>query len=118
MKRTLQCVACGLFVVALACAAALPRRAQAVDFARDIAPLFAAHCGQCHGAARASGQLRLDVKALALKGGSSGGAIVPGNSRASRLIKRITTDGDEPRMPMGRAPLTPQQIALISRWID
>ncbi|MFL6214227.1 MAG: DUF1553 domain-containing protein [Blastocatellia bacterium] len=119
MKRTLQCVASGLFVVALACAVlSLPSRAQAVDYGRDIAPIFAAHCSECHSAKRAMGQLRLDAKTPALKGGLSGAVIVPGNSRASRLIKRITGVGDEPRMPMNRAPLTPQQVALISRWID
>jgi mono/diheme cytochrome c family protein len=119
MKRTLQCIVCGLFVVALTCVAlSLPSRAQAVDYARDIAPIFAAHCIECHGATKAMGQLRLDLKTLALKGGIGGAVIIPGNSRASRLIKRITGTGDEPRMPMNRAPLTPEQITLVSRWID
>ncbi|HKP13900.1 MAG TPA: PSD1 and planctomycete cytochrome C domain-containing protein [Blastocatellia bacterium] len=125
MKRTLQTCACGVFLVALACAAlSLPPRggpvsqAQAVDFARDIRPLFEQHCADCHGEKRAMGQLRLDSKTAALKGGVSGAVIVPGNGRESRLIKRITGDGDGPRMPRGRAPLTPPQIALITRWID
>ncbi|MFN6201273.1 MAG: c-type cytochrome domain-containing protein, partial [Acidobacteriota bacterium] len=40
-----------------------------VDFRREIEPLLVASCQQCHGAKKAAGQLRLDVKAAALKGG-------------------------------------------------
>ena len=37
-----------------------------VDFARDIAPLFAEHCIDCHGAqGKPKGRLRLDRKAHA-----------------------------------------------------
>ncbi|MBK6796996.1 MAG: hypothetical protein IPG76_09460 [Acidobacteria bacterium] len=45
-----------------------PAGAQAkVDFKRDIEPIFAAHCYQCHGAKKASGQLRLDLKGSAMR---------------------------------------------------
>jgi mono/diheme cytochrome c family protein len=89
-----------------------------VDFARDIEPIFQQSCNACHGAKKASGQLRLDVKALALKGGLSGALLVPGNSRASLLLKRILGEGGEARMPLGGEALKPEQIELIRRWID
>ena len=50
---------------------------QAVDFARDIRPIFEATCYRCHGAKIARGQLRLDDKKSALKGGISGAAGSP-----------------------------------------
>ncbi|HKX31101.1 MAG TPA: DUF1549 domain-containing protein, partial [Blastocatellia bacterium] len=89
-----------------------------VDFLRDIQPILAANCYRCHGGSRASGQLKLDVKAMAMKGGISGAVIVPGSSRDSRLVHRILGEGDEQRMPLGGTPLAPKQVALIKRWID
>jgi mono/diheme cytochrome c family protein len=89
-----------------------------VDFRRDIEPILRSNCYQCHGAKKASAQLRLDDKALAMKGGISGAAVIPGNSRDSRLMKRILGEGDEARMPMGGDPLKADQIELISRWIN
>src|SRR5262249_45396428 len=91
---------------------------QRIDFTRQIEPIFARNCYQCHGAQKAMGQLRLDGKEFALKGGLSGAAIVPGDSKRSPLVKRILGEGDEARMPMGGAPLTPTQIAMIRQWID
>ncbi|MBS1791161.1 MAG: PSD1 domain-containing protein [Acidobacteria bacterium] len=88
-----------------------------VDFYRDIEPIFAASCYQCHSAKKASGQLRLDAKTAAMKGGLSGAAIVPGNGKDSRLVHRLLGLNDEARMPMG-GQLKPEQIELIKRWID
>lgn len=89
-----------------------------IDFKRDIEPIFAASCYQCHGAKKAAGQLRMDVKSAAMKGGLSGAIILPGNSKASILLKRILGEGGEARMPMGADPLTAEQIELIRKWID
>jgi hypothetical protein len=91
---------------------------QAVDFARDIRPIFEAACYKCHGQKVARGQLRLDDKRSALKGGISGAAIIPGGAGKSLLLRRILGDGGEARMPMGAAPLKPAQIEMIRKWID
>src|SRR5215471_6278712 len=50
-----------------------------IDFRRDIEPILRSNCYQCHGANKASAQLRLDEKELAMKGGISGSVIIPGN---------------------------------------
>ncbi|HKX26729.1 MAG TPA: PSD1 and planctomycete cytochrome C domain-containing protein, partial [Blastocatellia bacterium] len=89
-----------------------------VDFRRDIQPILEAACNRCHGAKRAAGQLRLDVKRLAMKGGISGAVIMPGESGRSRLLQRILGEGGEQRMPLGGDPLRPGQIELIRQWID
>ena len=36
---------------------------SAMDFERDIAPIFAAHCATCHGPEKQKGKLRLDSAA-------------------------------------------------------
>jgi len=126
MRRTFKCLICISLFAAFACSAAslLPdvtaqtKAQRQVDFKRQIEPIFARSCYQCHGAKKAMGQLRLDDQQSAMKGGISGASIVPGNSRQSLLMKRILGEGNEARMPMGSDPLKPAQIALIRRWID
>jgi len=122
MSQKVKYMICGLFAVAILYNLAIfqPRAAaqSQIDFKRDIEPIFAQNCYQCHGAKKALGQLRLDVKSLALKGGLSGPIILPGNSKASRLLQRIRGEGGEVQMPMGRDPLKPEQIELIRKWID
>lgn len=92
--------------------------ADAVDFTRDIRPIFQKSCGQCHMAGASMGKLRLDSPAAVLQGGVSSIAVVPGKSAASLLIKRLGGLTDAPRMPLNADPLSSAQIALIERWID
>ncbi|MBV9467823.1 MAG: DUF1549 domain-containing protein, partial [Abitibacteriaceae bacterium] len=89
-----------------------------VDFLTQVQPILASTCYSCHGPDVHKGKLRLDVKDLAFAGGFSGPAIVPGDSKKSYLMQRILGTGDEPRMPLNHAPLTPEQIATIRTWID
>jgi hypothetical protein len=89
-----------------------------VDFVRDIRPILADTCIECHGEQKQKGDLRLDSREAALRGGSSGPAVVPNDSAKSLLIKRVLGEGDDPRMPKKKDPLTAQQIALLTRWID
>jgi mono/diheme cytochrome c family protein len=105
-------------------AAFLPALAAAekVDFTTQVQPIFSQNCYACHGPdeeAVESG-LRLDVRELALKGGESGKAIVPGDTSASLILKRIThTDPDELMPPPEKKKrLKPEQVDLIRRWIE
>src|SRR5262245_5798485 len=91
---------------------------QAIEFARDIRPIFEAACYKCHGSKSARGQLRLDNRKLALEGGISGAVIIPGDAGKSLLLRRILGEGGEARMPMGEAPLRTEQIEMIRKWID
>ena len=94
-----------------------PARA-ATDFVRDIQPIFATHCYQCHGHERQEAAFRLDHKPSALKGGDLGPAIVPGKAAESLLIRAVS--GLEPKLKMPRKgePLSPDQIAKLTAWIN
>ncbi len=96
----------------------IPTRAFAVDFVRDVQPIFQASCIKCHGAEKKLGQLRLDAKVLALKGGASGAVIVPGKGTESVLYKLLLAADEDERMPRKGPPLPPAQIALVKKWID
>jgi hypothetical protein len=94
--------------------------AEPVKFARDILPILSDHCFHCHGQdekTRAAG-LRLDTAAGALR--ESDRVIVPGQSAASELARRIVSTDPDEMMPPPSAKRRPTaaQIALIRRWID
>ncbi|HYG75415.1 MAG TPA: PSD1 and planctomycete cytochrome C domain-containing protein [Planctomycetota bacterium] len=110
-NRTLWLILCSFSLIASV-------SAGEVDFVRDIQPIFKAACYSCHGPEKQKGELRMDSRELALKGGSSGVMIKPGNSKDSLLMHRILGLGDEPRMPVKADALTKQQVELIAAWID
>ncbi|HET7220037.1 MAG TPA: PSD1 and planctomycete cytochrome C domain-containing protein [Vicinamibacterales bacterium] len=92
--------------------------AQAVDYARDVRPIFEKFCYECHGPKRARGSLRLHTPELILKGGASGSPITPGKSELSLLIRRVLAlDGDD-QMPLDRDPLPQPAVAILRAWID
>ena len=98
---------------------ALPPSAQTkVEFVRDIQPILAAKCYACHGADKQEKGLRWDLKTVALKGGESGAAIVPGKSAESRVIHLVAGLERNLVMPKKGERLTVQQIGLLRAWID
>jgi mono/diheme cytochrome c family protein len=102
-----------------AVAANLPPAADhPVDFVRDIQPIFASHCLECHGPAKQEAQFRLDAKEIALKGGELGPAINPGKSAESLLILAVAGAKPDLVMPKKGEHLTPEQVGLLRGWID
>src|SRR5262245_31193326 len=92
--------------------------APPVDFVRDIRPILRDHCLSCHSAAKRKGQLRLDARSAALKGGLTGKSIVPGKAAESPLYKLLVDADDDARMPQKAPPLPKEKIELVRRWID
>ena len=89
-----------------------------VDFRKEIFPIFESSCFACHGEEQQMGELRLDAKTNALKGGASGPSIVPGSAEESPLVRRIShIEGVNP-MPMGAEKLSKSKIDRIRAWID
>lgn len=91
-----------------------------VVFAKDIEPVLAKACIDCHGPKKAKGRLRLDSREAALSAGTSGlPAIVPGNPAESELLRRVKLPrDDEEAMPSDNGPgLTPAEISALERWI-
>ncbi len=92
-----------------------------VDFVRQVQPILAAHCYECHGLKRQEGGLRLNIRSSAFAGGDSGEkAIVPSDLKTSRLVKVIDGSDDELKMPPDDEgkPLTAEQIELVKRWVS
>ena len=88
-----------------------------IDYIRHIKPVLIERCVACHGALKQEGGLRLDTAQLAIRGGESGAAIIPGDSGASLLLNRVTATEASERMPPEGEPLKPDQIASLRNWI-
>src|SRR5690349_18717769 len=58
-------------------------------FETKVRPILAENCFSCHGDAQQKAGLRLDRKADALKGATSGPVIVPGEPDKSKLVHAI-----------------------------
>ena len=95
-----------------------PAATTPVDFVRDIQPLFAARCLNCHGPEKQKGELRLDSRVSAMKGGDSGEVILPGRSKESRIIHLVAGLESDLVMPPKGDRLTPHEVGLLRAWID
>ncbi|MHC4875161.1 MAG: PSD1 and planctomycete cytochrome C domain-containing protein [Planctomycetota bacterium] len=88
------------------------------SFARDIRPILASRCFVCHGPdeSHREGDLRLDQREDAI----DAGALVPGNSSDSELIRRILTTNPDEQMPPPDAKdqLTEKQKSLLRDWVQ
>jgi mono/diheme cytochrome c family protein len=130
--RLLTAIACSLIFFVLAVPTAIvaahdePKPAvasapakQPVDYNREILPILARQCYQCHGPDEKArkARLRLDVREVAIKRG----AIVPGDPEKSEAVSRICSVDPETQMPppsSKKPALTPEQIAIFKRWIS
>lgn len=105
----------------LSCAL-LARGVNAVEpvvYGTNIQPILAKHCVLCHGPDAAEGGLRLDQFASATsKLDSDRTAIVPMDSANSELIKRVSTNDPNTRMPPEGPALTDQEVELLAAWIN
>lgn len=107
-----------LFLTLLCGSAPLCASAEVIDFDKDIQPLLAARCLECHGGEDQRSGFRLDQRPLMLRGGDSGmAAIVPGDAAKSHLIAVLKSDDKDERMPPNGESLTREQIALFEQWI-
>jgi mono/diheme cytochrome c family protein len=97
-----------------------PAAKREVTFKADVEPIFRDHCIKCHGKDKQRGDLRLDEKAAALKGGESfAPAIIPGNGTDSPLIRFTAGIVEGMQMPPeGEKKLSNDEIGLLRAWID
>ena len=121
--------ASGLFAAPVVCAAPplaineskLPPAASVqIVFGRDIQPILTNNCYRCHSGDKPKSHFLLTSREAALKGGSEGVDILPGQSGKSPLIhyvSRLVPDMEMP--PEGKGtPLTSEQVGLLRAWID
>ena len=88
-----------------------------VSFTTDVRPILERSCLSCHGDTVQLGKLDLRTRESALRGGTRGSDIIPGNAGGSRLYRRVA-GLEQPAMPVQGDPLTAAQMATVKNWID
>ena len=85
--------------------------ALAVDFVREVRPIFEKHCYECHGAEKQKNDYRLDIKSVALR------HLKPGKSAESQLFRFVSgLEKDTPMPP--KSKLSSAELETLRRWID
>jgi len=112
------CLACLIAAVAVPISSAEDR----VDFNRDVRPILSETCFQCHGPDEGQRQadLRLDTEE-GMFAESDDRTIVRSNDPSnSELIRRITSDDEDERMPPADAlhQLSDDEIHTIRKWVE
>ncbi|MCH2582103.1 MAG: DUF1549 domain-containing protein, partial [Planctomycetes bacterium] len=101
-------------------AAGLPPAAdRKVSYEADVKPLLERSCYRCHKGVKHKGDLRLDRKSAALRGGESGKVLLAGKSSESVLIHLVAGTDPKKAMPPGRSKrLTAAEVGVLRAWID
>src|SRR5678815_3800754 len=103
----LQMVVCWLAPLtdagAIETPAAGAKAANKVSFYREVRPILQANCQGCHQPAKnKGGYVMTDFKKLLAGGDSEGAAVVAKHPDKSSLLKMITPQDGEVRMPKGK----------------
>ena len=92
-----------------------------VSYATQIQPIFNASCGPCHTNNTTSGVNLANYSATVSSIGVRYGidVVLPGNADGSPLVDKLSDNPDfGARMPLGRGPLSGEEIGLIIAWIN
>jgi mono/diheme cytochrome c family protein len=110
-------ICCGVTVLVASAAPAADSPSDADrHFLTHVKPLLDSRCISCHGPDKQKGNLRLDSRAAALKGGDGGPGIVPGKPADSLILQAVTHKRADLEMPP-KEKLTPKDVAVLERWI-
>jgi mono/diheme cytochrome c family protein len=84
-----------------------------VSFTKQVAPILVAKCAKCH-IDKSSGDFSMATYGQLAKGSKDGLVYFPGKGKTSRMIELIE-QGD---MPRGGGSVSPEELALLIKWID
>ncbi len=90
-------------------------------FEKNVRPILAEHCYECHSIEKGSskGGLILDSRDGMLKGGDQGPAVVPGNVAKSLLLLAVHYGDPEIAMPPKKkgGKIADAKIAALEKWV-
>ena len=92
--------------------------ADKIDYSTQVKPIFNKKCIACHGGVKQKAGFSLLFREEALGNTESGKpAIIPGKPNESELIRRISINDPEERMPYKHEPLSKEEIEILTTWI-
>lgn len=91
---------------------------EKIDYNTQVKPIFNKKCITCHGGVKQKAGFSLLFREEALGNTESGKpAIIPGKPDKSELIRRISIEDPEERMPFKHEPLSKEEIEILTKWI-
>ena len=95
---------------------------ELVQFNRDVQPILAANCFECHGpdGTHREADLRFDQRDSAVADRDGLVAIKPGDPANSQLWARVSSSDADIQMPPpeSKKKLTPKDLAILKKWIE
>lgn len=93
------------------------------EFEQNVQPIFNRHCVECHSSQNAVRRLVLSSWESLLMGSENGAMVIPFQPKFSHLFQHLHTDTTlspvaSPLMPIGRNPLSRQEVMAIYNWIQ
>src|SRR5262245_7403724 len=89
-----------------------------IDFNTEVKPILNKKCITCHGGVKRQAGFSVLFRSEALANTESGRpAIIPGDPGNSELIRRITHNDPEERMPYKHEALSDEEITILRKWI-
>lgn len=93
-------------------------REKPVDFSSQVKPILNKHCISCHGGVKRNGNYSVLFRHEAIDTTESGKiGIVPGDPEHSEMVRRITSNDPDVRMPYKEEPLATEEIETLKKWI-
>jgi len=94
------------------------KEATKISYSRDIKPILASDCDECHSADDHKSNFDVSSVATLLKHGKKAGpGVVPGKPDESAIVQYIRGLADGPQMPKGEPTLSEQDLHVIRSWI-
>lgn len=91
---------------------------EPIDYNTQVKPILNKKCISCHGGVKKKGGFSVLFEEEALAKTESGKpAIIPGDPHGSEMIKRLTASDTESRMPYKEAPLSEEEIDILTKWV-
>jgi len=115
LQKLIQVAGFSLFFALSACES--KKETSIIDYSSQVKPIINKHCITCHGGVKRQADFSLLFRQDALDTTESGKpVIIPGDVH-SELIRRITSNDPEERMPYKEEPLSKEEIKVLSEWI-
>ena len=98
-------------------AAEAPSAKATEFFEKQVRPILASRCYDCHSAAKKiKGGLALDTREATLKGGEAGVVLVPGAPDKSKLIEAIRYKNQDLQMPP-KSAMPEAEVRALEEWV-
>ena len=87
------------------------------DFVHEVAPILEKHCSKCHMDMKKKGGLSLNTEESFREGSENGTIIDTANPEKSLLLKLVTSQDEDERMPPKGDGLNSKEVGVIREWL-